>query len=198
MAANLLYGKRSEQFNPLAAGAWWEQRHFDSVSVVSSYSHMTCQPATATESRCFSNVTAQHEATRNSSTTRRAEPLERPCSFALPASASSQSGIAESRLQRYRMWLYLHRLYNGQSTTRLKPDNRRGRAVAEAICAQSKRLYRLTHKRPFRRDTDFHGLNKVAGDAETGATQAEQIARAKSRKNSPQNSETGEPLRPES
>jgi hypothetical protein len=75
-----------QKLNPLAAGAWWEQRHFDSVSVVSSYSHMTCQPATATESRCFFYVTAQHEA--NSNTTRRAEPLTRPCSFALPGRQS--------------------------------------------------------------------------------------------------------------
>jgi len=63
---------------------------------------------------------------------------------------------------------------------------------------KSKRPYRLTHKRPFWRDVVQLDLISVAGDAETGATQTEQLARAKSRRTHLKTGENGEPLRPES
>lgn len=81
----LYFNHAARKFNPLAAGAWRRQRHFDSVPVCPSYLRTTCQPATDTESRCFFHVTGN---TPREHKQRRAEPLERPCSFAfcvLPA-----------------------------------------------------------------------------------------------------------------
>jgi hypothetical protein len=92
----MLYSIRVEQkLNPLAAGgSGSEQRHFDSVSVVSSDSLQTCQPTTDTDSRCFFNATCN----TNSSNKIRAEPLAWPCSFALPGLT------ARGTLQAYAGW----------------------------------------------------------------------------------------------
>ena len=84
-----------ENLTRLAAGGLRsEQRHFDSVSVVSSDSLQTCQPTTDTDSRCFFDVTNRIEYQNK----RRAEPLAWPCSFALPGLT------ARGTLQAYAGW----------------------------------------------------------------------------------------------
>lgn len=72
----------SSQFNPLAAGKTRARWHLEPVPVVLSHSRAACQPATDTDSRCFFHVSRSN--IRSGKIERRAEPLERPCSFALP------------------------------------------------------------------------------------------------------------------
>jgi hypothetical protein len=125
---------------------------------------------------------ASGSSSNNSSTTRRAEPLARPCSFAFTPVVHNCEVTRQGENNGTGCGCTYIDYTTGDQPQDRNPHNQPGQSESRRITRPIETAYRLTHKRPFRRDADLHGLNKVASDAETGATQAEQIARAKSRR----------------